>query len=101
MITPNSRSEFERNFFLLEKKIMEGKLHIEQSLRYSIGGLEKVRYLPNGRIDFLSVDESARLLANQMANFDLDCMKPMIHQETDSEESANISDNSEVDLGET
>jgi hypothetical protein len=33
-------------------------------------GLARVRYLPNGRIDFLSVDESARLQANMTAQFD-------------------------------
>jgi hypothetical protein len=32
----------------------------------STEGILKVRELPNGRIDFLNVDESARSLANMM-----------------------------------
>ncbi|MCF8999785.1 MULTISPECIES: AVAST type 1 anti-phage system protein Avs1c [Acinetobacter] len=59
--TPNTRSEFEHRFHFLFNMINEGKLS-----GVSIDGLCKVRFLPNGRFDFLSVNESARLQANMM-----------------------------------
>lgn len=68
MKTPRTRAEFERNFDLLHRKIEEGKFHFAQGLSHSLDGLARVRFLPNGRIDFLSVNEMARLEANMMAN---------------------------------
>lgn len=41
-------------------------MSISQHLSSTIEGLMKVRRLPNGRIDFLSVNEMARLQANMM-----------------------------------
>jgi uncharacterized protein YecA (UPF0149 family) len=41
-------------------------------------GLQKVRKLPNGRIDFLSVNESARLHANMQNQFDNDSFKELM-----------------------
>ncbi len=66
MQTPTTRAEFEHNFHLLAEKMRQGKFHFAPGTSM---GLEKVRYLPNGRIDFLSVDESARLQANMIAQF--------------------------------
>lgn len=68
MNTPRTRAEFERNFNLLHRQIKDGKFHVAQGLSRAIEGILRVRFLPNGRIDFLSVDESARLEANTMAN---------------------------------
>jgi hypothetical protein len=45
---------------------MDGKFHLAEGI--SLDGLARVRFTPNGRIDFLSVDESARLEANMMPN---------------------------------
>jgi hypothetical protein len=67
---PLTRAEFERNLHLLHRKIEDGKIHFAQGLSRVIDGLARVRFLPNGRIDFLSVDESARLQANMMNHFD-------------------------------
>lgn len=64
METPNTRSEFEYRFHLLKEMIEQERFHVNQSI--SLEGLRKIRYLPNGRIDFLSVDEQARLTANMM-----------------------------------
>ena len=50
METPNTRSEFEYRFHLLKDKIEKGKFHVNRGI--SLEGLRKVRYLPNGRIDF-------------------------------------------------
>lgn len=69
MNTPRTRAEFERNFNLLHRQIEDGKFHVAQGLSRSLDGLARVRFLPNGRIDFLSVDESARLLANTTNQF--------------------------------
>lgn len=80
MKTPRTRAEFERNFNLLHRKIADGKFHIMQGLSRSLDGLTRVRYLPNGRIDFLSVDESARLQANMMNNFDEESLQERINE---------------------
>ena len=66
MNTPGTRAEFERNFNLLHRQIKDRKFFIQQGLTHSIAAIGRVRFLPNGRIDFLSVDESARLQANMM-----------------------------------
>ena len=66
--TPRARAEFERNFNLLHRQIEDGRFHIAQELSRSLDGLDRVRFLPNGRINFLSVDETVRLQANMMAN---------------------------------
>ena len=65
MKAPNTRSEFEHRFNLLRAAIKNGKMRFMQGTGDS---LLNVRYLPNGRIDFLSVDESARAQANMMIN---------------------------------
>jgi hypothetical protein len=65
MKTPHTRAEFERNFHLLHRQIEDGKFHVHRGIL--LDGLARVRFLPNGRIDFLSVDESARLNANMIA----------------------------------
>jgi hypothetical protein len=64
MNTPRTRAEFERNFHLLHRKDKEGGFHVPAEFK----SLNRVRLLPNGRLDFLSVDEFARLEANTMAN---------------------------------
>lgn len=69
MNTPHTREEFERNFHLLHRQMTDGKFHVAQGLSRSLDGIARVRFLPNGRIDFLSVDESARLQANMMNQF--------------------------------
>lgn len=68
MPQPNTRAEFERNVYLLHRKFELKEIHISPHLLHSLEGLEHVRRLPNGRVDFLSVDESARLQANMIAN---------------------------------
>jgi hypothetical protein len=68
MKTPRTRAEFERNFNMLHQQITDGRYHIPSD--YPLDSLARVRFLPNGRIDFLSVDEMARLQANTTAQFD-------------------------------
>jgi hypothetical protein len=75
MNTPRTRAEFERNFHLLRRQIEDGRLRFSEQVSHAIDGLMKVRFLPNGRIDFLSVDESARLQANMTAQFDEEALE--------------------------
>lgn len=69
MKTPQTRAEFERRLHLLREQLRQGKMHFSKSVVRSIDGLQRVRKLPNGRIDFLSVDESTRLQANMTVQF--------------------------------
>jgi hypothetical protein len=38
--------------------------------RFDTDGILRVRHLPNGRVDMLSIDESTRLIANMCAMMD-------------------------------
>lgn len=64
MNIPLTRSEFEHRLHLLENHSKTGRLMLVEGV--SGESLLKVRRLPNGRIDFLSVDETARIQANMM-----------------------------------
>ena len=66
MDTPKTRVEFERRFHYLYHQIKAGKFHVGPNI--PMDGVVKVRNLPNGRIDFLSVNEQARLHANTIYN---------------------------------
>jgi hypothetical protein len=68
---PATREEFERNLFLMAERIRSGKLFIHRGLHHSIRGIQRVRKLPNRRVDLLSVDEMARLQANMIANMQM------------------------------
>ncbi len=69
MNTPSNRREFERNFHIAGEMIKEERMQFSNEFVETANSLLKVRYLPNGRIDFLSVNEMARLHANMSANF--------------------------------
>lgn len=61
--TPSTRAEFEERMNYSREQMQHGMVHFSRQ----VGGLESllaVRYLPNGRMDLLSIDESARLHAN-------------------------------------
>lgn len=75
MQTPTTRADFERRFHLLLESMRRGTYHVSHGMT---GGIEKVRFLPNGRIDFLSVNESARLQANSIAQFQGEAIKAMV-----------------------
>jgi hypothetical protein len=68
---PATREGFERNLFLLAELMRSGKFFIPKSLHHAIRGIQRVRKLPNSRVDFLSVDEAARLTANTIANMQM------------------------------
>ena len=49
-------------FFIFRKKV-----YISENFIHSIDSLKRVKYLPNGRIYFLSVDELTRCAVNTMS----------------------------------
>lgn len=72
MHTPLTRAEFEERMNYARELMRMQKIHFAPGLR-GPDSLLKVRYLPNRRIDLLSIDEMARLNANmtyQMRNED-------------------------------
>lgn len=70
METPTTRAEFELRLNSLREKVMQGKMHVGPGAAGLGDHLAKLRLLPNGRIDMLSVDELTRLQANMMFTFD-------------------------------
>jgi len=64
MHTPSTRGEFEERIKYAQEQLRTGRMQFVKGLR-GPDSLLNVRSLPNGRIDFLSVDEMARLTANQ------------------------------------
>lgn len=65
--TPTTRAAFERKMHILKEVIETGRIKFAMGIRTD--GLTRVRYLPNGRIDLLSIDESTRQKANMLENF--------------------------------
>ncbi len=76
MRSPQTRAEFERRLHLLRERLRQGKMYFSSNVVRGMDGLQRVRILPNGRIDFLSVDESTRLQANMMDQFQEDISYP-------------------------
>jgi hypothetical protein len=64
MDVPKTREEFELRFHHLLHGVKSGRTHLGPSAE----NLMLLRKLPNGRLDFLSVNERARLNANSMFN---------------------------------
>lgn len=77
MQTPGTRAEFERRLHLLRERLRQGKLLFSKDIKHLPLGLENVRYLPNGRIDLLSINEMVRLQANMMIQFESEAFKAM------------------------
>ncbi|WNV04325.1 AVAST type 1 anti-phage system protein Avs1c [Candidatus Methylospira mobilis] len=81
MTPPMTRSEFEHRFHLLNEQMKQGKIQFAARAINGIHGIENVRILPNGRIDFLSVNELARNLANTTMHFDSERIKAMFDKQ--------------------
>jgi hypothetical protein len=65
MQTPSTRAEFEERMNYAQEQMKNGRMHFFKGLR-GPDSLLNVRYLPNRRIDLLSIDEMTRLTANQV-----------------------------------
>lgn len=71
MQTPNTREEFENRINRLHYSILNDKMHFCNGVSsMSIEELLQMRRMPNGRTDLLTIDESVRLTANMMVQFD-------------------------------
>lgn len=68
---PSSRAKFERNLNLLGEALKQGRFKIASNLSASFDGIRRVRFLPNHRIDLLTVDEMTRLNANMITRMSL------------------------------
>lgn len=64
MNTPESREDFERRVHVLREQLRLGKMQFSDRVKRGTDQLLRIRLLPNGRVDLLSIDESARLMAN-------------------------------------
>jgi len=62
---PENREMFERNAYVVLELAINGKLHLRESITNH--GLDKVRTLPNGRIDLHTINEGARVIMNMAA----------------------------------
>lgn len=69
--TPKTRFEFEENMSFLLEAIHKKSFQMNSSLHRSAKSLERVRLLPNHRVDLLTVDEMSRLQANTIATFSM------------------------------
>lgn len=63
-----SRREFERNAMLLSERMDLGQFNISARSSHLIKGIQKARYLPNGRINLLTIDESVRATMHMMGH---------------------------------
>lgn len=68
MITPKNRKDFENHINMLFEGLQQGTHNIPNHKRI-INSLVDVKYSPNRRIDFLTINESVRLMANSRATF--------------------------------
>jgi hypothetical protein len=59
------REDFERNIHMLIEATKSGKFHPGKGK--TAKNIFKLRRLPNGRVNFLTVDESTRTAANLIA----------------------------------
>ena len=94
MQTPRTRAEFERNFHMLRQQITDGRYHLPSDS--PMDSLARVRFLPNGRLDFLSVDELARLQANSTAQFSDEWFQEQIKGQGLPEEKQKMDDSDSV-----
>lgn len=62
MITPKSRKEFENHLNLIVKDA-ESIIKTTYDVR-TLKSFMKAKYLPNGRFNFLTIDQTIRLKAN-------------------------------------
>lgn len=72
MARPETRAEFEARMHLTQEQMRLGLMHFAEGLN-APDDLLRVRTLPNGRVDLLSINESVRVQINtafQMQNTD-------------------------------
>lgn len=80
MITPKNRKEFERHINMLYEGLEQGRHNIPYDRRL-INSLLNARKTPNNRMNFLTINETVRLMANSRATFDSPQFKNYINAE--------------------
>ncbi len=65
---PEDRAMLERNAYVVVELGIGGNLYFRESITNH--GLDKVRTLPNGRIDLHSINEGARAIMNMASRRD-------------------------------
>lgn len=78
MITPKNRREFERHINMLYEGLEKGRHHIPNDKRL-INNLLNTRKASNNRMNFLTINETVRLMANSRATFDSSQFKNYIN----------------------
>lgn len=69
MPPPSNRSEFEHNIYMTIESALrkiENKHFDPGFVHWTLPRLQRLKYTPNNRIDFNSVDEQLRLESNMM-----------------------------------
>jgi hypothetical protein len=80
MITPQNRKEFERHINMLYEGLEKGTHNIPNDKKL-INSLLSTRKTPNKRMNFLTINETVRLMANSRATFDSPQFKNYINAE--------------------
>lgn len=80
MITPQNRKEFERHINMLYKGLEQRRHNIPNDKRL-INSLLNTRKTPNNRMNFLTINETVRLMANSRATFESSQFKNHINAE--------------------
>ena len=70
MKTPRNRRELERSANILSEKMRQNKMQFSSNVIHTMDSLTNIRFLPNKRINLLTINESARCLLNSISNFD-------------------------------
>lgn len=80
MITPKNRREFERHINMLYEGLEKGTNNIPNDKRL-INKLLNTRKTPNKKMNFLTINETVRLMANSGATFESSQFKNHINAE--------------------
>lgn len=68
MAPVQNRKDFERNMDQLAEQLRGGKIHFSDEMESTVKSLMDVKLCPNRRLNFHTVNEMARLMANTAAN---------------------------------
>jgi len=63
-----NRRDFEYNINMLTEQSRMGKIHMVETMKDILPSLLDMKKTPNGRVNFNTVDQNARLMANSVAH---------------------------------
>lgn len=85
MVTPRRRGDFEKHVSILAEAIESGNFNPGPFIK-GLRSLLNVKKCPNRRANFLTIDESARLMANSLASFQSHQFRPNLPENQQEEE---------------